>query len=46
MKVSSRLQERIGIRLPRIAIMGTGLVGSTTAYALLMSGVAAEIVFD
>lgn len=44
MKVSSRLQERTGIRLPRIAIVGTGLVGSTTAYALLMSGVAAEIV--
>jgi L-lactate dehydrogenase len=30
--------------LPRIAIVGTGYVGSTTAYALLLSGVPAEIV--
>ena len=37
-------QERTGIRLPRIAVVGTGFVGSTTAYALLMSGMAAEIV--
>ena len=29
---------------PRVAIVGTGLVGSTTAYALLMSGLTAEIV--
>src|SRR5580698_4044131 len=41
---SPRQQERTGIRLPRIAIVGTGFVGSTTAYALLMSGMAAEIV--
>jgi L-lactate dehydrogenase len=31
-------------RVPRIAIVGAGFVGSTTAYALMMSGVAAEIV--
>jgi L-lactate dehydrogenase len=41
---SPRQQERTGIRLPRIAIVGTGFVGSTTAYAVLMSGMAAEIV--
>lgn len=29
---------------PRVAIVGTGFVGSTTAYALLMSGLPAEIV--
>ena len=28
----------------RVAIVGTGFVGSTTAYALLMTGTAAEIV--
>jgi L-lactate dehydrogenase len=33
-----------GTPLPRVAIVGTGFVGSTTAYALLVSGVAAEIV--
>ena len=32
------------LHLPRVAIVGTGFVGSTTAYALLMSGVAAEII--
>ena len=31
-------------RIPRIAVVGTGLVGSTTAYPLMMSGMAAEIV--
>jgi len=31
-------------RIPRIAIVGAGFVGSTTAYASLMSGMAAEIV--
>ena len=31
-------------RIPRVAIVGTGFVGSTTAYALLMSGTPAEIV--
>jgi L-lactate dehydrogenase len=30
--------------IPRVAIVGAGLVGTTTAYALLMSGAAAEIV--
>jgi L-lactate dehydrogenase len=30
--------------IPRIAIVGSGLVGSTTAYALMMSGIPAEIV--
>jgi L-lactate dehydrogenase len=33
-----------GARIPRIAIVGTGFVGSTTAYALMMSGIPAEIV--
>jgi L-lactate dehydrogenase len=32
------------LRLPRIAIVGAGFVGSTTAFALMMSGMAAEIV--
>ena len=41
---SPRQQERPGIRLPRIAIVGTGFVGSTTAYALLLSGMATEVV--
>ena len=31
-------------RVPRVAIVGTGFVGSTTAYALMLSGIAAEIV--
>ncbi|MFZ1907372.1 MAG: L-lactate dehydrogenase [Steroidobacteraceae bacterium] len=31
-------------RIPRVAIIGPGLVGATTAYALLMSGVAGELV--
>jgi lactate/malate dehydrogenase, NAD binding domain len=30
-------------RIPRIAIVGAGFVGSTAAYALMMSGVASEI---
>src|ERR1700730_15266989 len=37
-------QDGKRIRLPRVAIVGTGFVGSTTAYALLISGTAAEIV--
>src|SRR3984893_921746 len=37
-------QDRKRIRIPRIAIVGAGFVGSTTAYALLISGIAAEIV--
>ena len=32
------------LRAPRIAIVGAGFVGSTTAFALMMSGMAAEIV--
>lgn len=32
------------LHTPRVAIVGTGFVGSTTAYALLMSGLSAEIV--
>lgn len=31
-------------RIPSVAIVGPGLVGATTAYALLLSGAAAEIV--
>jgi len=31
-------------RIPRVVIVGAGFVGSTTAYALMMSGIAAEIV--
>jgi L-lactate dehydrogenase len=31
-------------RIPSVAIIGPGLVGTTTAYALLLSGAAAEIV--
>jgi L-lactate dehydrogenase len=30
--------------IPRVAIVGTGFVGSTTAYALLMSGITCEVV--
>jgi L-lactate dehydrogenase len=32
------------VSVPRVAIVGTGFVGATTAYALLMSGTVAEIV--
>ena len=31
-------------QISRVAIVGTGFVGATTAYALLLSGTAAEIV--
>jgi L-lactate dehydrogenase len=31
-------------RISRVAIVGAGFVGSTTAYALMLSGIAAEIV--
>jgi L-lactate dehydrogenase len=31
-------------KVPRIAIVGAGFVGSTTAYALMMSGMATEVV--
>ena len=30
-------------RIPRIAIVGAGFVGFTTAYALMMSGMAVDI---
>lgn len=36
--------HRMAHRIPSVAIVGPGLVGATTAYALLMSGVAGEIV--
>lgn len=36
--------HRTAHRIPSVAIVGPGLVGTTTAYALLMSGVAGEIV--
>jgi lactate/malate dehydrogenase, NAD binding domain len=35
--------NRLAPRIPRVAIIGAGLVAATTAYALLMSGVAGEI---
>jgi L-lactate dehydrogenase len=34
----------VATRAARVAVVGTGYVGSTTAYALLISGTAAEIV--
>src|SRR5580700_2756225 len=37
-------QKLARTRIPRIAIVGTGFVGSTTAYALLLSKTPAEIV--
>jgi len=40
----SNNQNHEQTRVPRVAIVGTGFVGSTTAYALLLSGTAAEIV--
>ena len=36
--------QRAARRIPTVAIVGPGLVGATTAYALMMSGVAAEII--
>jgi L-lactate dehydrogenase len=35
---------RVASRPARVAIVGAGLIGATTAYSLLLSGVAAEIV--
>jgi L-lactate dehydrogenase len=40
---SSGPRERL-THIPRVAIVGAGFVGSTTAYALLMSGLTAEVV--
>jgi L-lactate dehydrogenase len=37
-------QNLVRARIPRVAIVGTGFVGSTTAYALLLSRTPAEIV--
>jgi L-lactate dehydrogenase len=42
--MQSNNQNHIGTRIPRVAIVGTGFVGSTTAYALLLSRTPAEIV--
>jgi L-lactate dehydrogenase len=39
---NSRREKRS--RVPRVAVVGAGVVGSTTAYALLLSGTASEIV--
>jgi len=39
----NRPHAKLG-RVARVAIVGTGLVGATTAYALLISGAVAEIV--
>ncbi len=45
MEVSSNNRDREAPRqISRVAIVGTGFVGATTAYALLISGAAAEIV--
>jgi L-lactate dehydrogenase len=41
---SSNSQNYEQTRIPRVVIVGTGFVGSTTAYALLLSGTVAEIV--
>ncbi len=41
---ADRDRSEIRTRIPRVAIVGTGFVGSTTAYALLMSETPAEIV--
>jgi L-lactate dehydrogenase len=42
--IQSNNQNLVRTRIPRVAIVGTGFVGSTTAYALLLSRMAAEIV--
>jgi L-lactate dehydrogenase len=43
-EVALDVVHRSAHRVPRVAIVGAGLVGTTTAYALLMSGAAGEIV--
>jgi L-lactate dehydrogenase len=40
----SEAQQVHAVRPARVAVVGTGNVGSTFAYALLLSGLAAEIV--
>jgi L-lactate dehydrogenase len=42
--IRSSNQDHVPPRIPRVAIVGTGFVGSTTAYALLLSRTPAEIV--
>jgi len=42
-KENTSRPQSLETRIPRIAIVGAGFVGSTTAYALMMSGMAAEI---
>jgi L-lactate dehydrogenase len=42
--IRSNNQDHARARIPRVAIVGTGFVGSTTAYALLLSRTPAEIV--
>jgi len=42
--IRSNDQNHVRTRIPRVVIVGTGFVGSTTAYALLLSRTAAEIV--
>lgn len=42
--IQSSNQNDVRTRIPRVAIVGTGFVGSTTAYALMLAGMAAEIV--
>src|ERR1700721_2575099 len=37
-------QRELPSRVPRVAVVGAGFVGSTTAFALLLSGTASEIV--
>jgi L-lactate dehydrogenase len=44
MTLGSNSQHHQRPRVPRVAIVGTGFVGSTTAYALLLSQIPAEIV--
>jgi L-lactate dehydrogenase len=41
---ADRDRSEIRMRIPRVAIVGTGFVDSTTAYTLLMSETPAEIV--
>lgn len=43
-EVSRDVGYRSAHRVPSVAIVGPGLVGATTAHALLMSGAAQEIV--
>jgi L-lactate dehydrogenase len=42
--IQSSKQNDVRTRIPRVAIVGTGFVGSTTAYALMLSRIPAEIV--